>query len=164
MKVLTKVFLPIISLFSLATIGTGIFFSVEVAKVNNKDLIQLKKENMTVMDDCDLGIISPGEVKEQSYMVESLISKDVSFSISFTRDMYKLGYDYVSIDASLGDEKLDKVSFSSCFESSLTFKEKLKKNETKELNIHYTLAQDIPQEIIGTNLEFKLILETKAFL
>lgn len=163
MKVISKVFIPLISLFSCAVIGTGVYFSVQVAKTNNKDLIQLKNENMSVIENCDLGIISPGEVKEQSYTVESLISKDVSFSISFKRDAYKLGYDYVSIDASLGEEKLDKVSFSSCFESSLVFENKLKKYESKKLVVHYTLAQDIPQEIIGTSLDFKLVLETSAY-
>lgn len=163
MKLISKIFIPLISLFSCAVVGTGVYFGVLVVKANNRGLIQLKNENTSVFQNCDLGIISPGEVKEQSYMVESLVNKDVSFSISFKRRMYKLSYDYVSIDASLGDEKLDKVSFSSCFESPLVFENKIKKNESKKLVIRYTLTQDIPKEIIGTSLDFIIVLETGVY-
>ncbi len=143
--------------------GTGIYFGIAAHKAREDGYISLTDTQNKAVKDCDLGFITPGESKSQEYIVKSTLNIAASCSLSFAKDTDKAGYDYITLSVSLDNEKLDEKKFSTCFSEKMVFEEKINENESKRLVIKYTLANDIPKEIVGTSLDFKLVFEAKAF-
>ncbi len=164
MRVAKGILMSLAALSFSASVGVGIYFGMAANAAKGVECITLSDGVDEVVSRCDLGIISPGESKYQVYDVTSSLNRDSACSIAFRKDESKLGYDYVRVMASFGDEALKERDFSSCFSSPLKFSVKLRENETKRLTVRYTLAQDIPGEIVGTSLDFRLVFRTNAFI
>lgn len=61
---------------------------------------------------------------------------------------------YINLNATIEDETIVNKKFLDSFDTTYSYKKKIKKNESKELIIQYTIAKDIPNEIIDTHLDF----------
>lgn len=164
MNKVNKVLLSITCVALLGALGSGIYLLIAKNRVKGKELIQVTNVNSTLTTECNLGVISPGETKEQGYIIESLVDKDISFSLRFEISSIEKACNYINLNAYIEDETIVNKKFSDSFNTTYSYKKKIKKNESKELIIQYTLAKDIPNEIIGTHLDFTLILQTNAFL
>ncbi len=148
--------------FSLG-VGTGVYFGIAAHTARENGYISLTDESNQSVKECDLGLIAPGESKIQEYTVKSNLNFEASCTISFSKEEEKTGYEYISVSASLDNETLESKKFSSCFEEPLSFKNKISENESKRLTIKYTLADDVPEGLLGMSLDFKLVFEAKAF-
>lgn len=147
---MNKVLLSITCVALLGALGSGIYLLIAKNRVKGKELIQVTNVNSTLTTECNLGVISPGETKEQGFIIESLVDKDISFWIS----SIEKACNYINLNASIEDETIVNKKFLDSFDTTYSYKKKIKKNESKELIIQYTIAKDIPNEIIGTHLDF----------
>ena len=134
----------------LGALGSGIYLLIAKNGVKGTELIQVTNVNSTLTTECNLGVISPGETKEQGFIIESLVDKDISFGIS----SIEKACNYINLNASIEDETIVNKKFLDSFDTTYSYKKKIKKNESKELIVQYTIAKDIPNEIIGTQLDF----------
>lgn len=79
---MNKVLLSITCVALLGALGSGIYLLIAKNRVKGKELIQETNVNSTLTTECNLGVIFPGETKEQGFIIESLVDKDISFGIS----------------------------------------------------------------------------------
>lgn len=162
---ISRKLLVVLTALSIAEANAAlIMFGILVSHINKDTLISINNENNEIIKDYDLGIFSPGETKEQKYTISSCYNKDLNCSLKFNRDGEKLGYEYFKVNISFNDETIENLKFSDCFTETYTFKNKLKEYAKEELVITYTLAKDIPSEIMNTSLDFKVVFQTSAFL
>lgn len=164
MNKVNKIFLSLTSIALIGALASGIYLLFAKYKVKGKEIIQITNVRSSLTTECNLGIISPGESKEQTFLVESLVDKDVTCSFKFEISKENKATDYITINASMGDESLVNKTFTESLNTTFSFKNSIKEKESKDLVVKYTLAKDIPDEIIGAHLDFTFVFETNAFL
>ncbi len=159
-----KILLSITWVGLLGALFSGIYLLVARNRVDGKDHIQITNVNSTLTNESNLGTISPGETKQQTYIIESLVDKDISVSLKFETSKVETAFSYIDLNASIEDETIISEKLSDSFNISYTYPKKIKKEESKKLVIKYTLNDDIPSEIVGASLDFSIVLQTNAFL
>lgn len=162
MKKLSKVFIPVVGTFALVSAVSGIVVLSAKNGVKNNDIIEIDNFDDSLVRDYQLGSIAPGGMKEQKFMVSSKVDLSSFINLSIEMSSNETAADYISVTASLGDETLETRKMSACLNENLSFSKKLNANEKKEMVIVYSLADDIPEEIIDSQLDFSIVLKAKV--
>ncbi len=160
-----KILTAIGAVFLCGAIASGTILAVKKTRnVNDeKEAIQLTVLDSAISTDADLGKLKPGVSKTQSFSVTSLIDMKVTVFLSFSTKEKDDAYEYVGVSID-SDKESNEGKLNEYISGKKDFHFHLAKKENKEIMITYTLADDIPESIIGKKLNFEIAFDANSAL
>ncbi len=154
------------AVFLAGAIGSGITISA----FHNKDdsgqseAIKLANLDSPIATDSDLGKMNPGESKTQKFSVTSLISLNTICMLSFNTSDTTTAYSYINLSVSIENTEEINAPFIEYVTGKKDLHFHVGSKKSKEVKIVYSLADDIPEEMLGTNLSFQVIFDATSAL
>lgn len=127
------------------------------------EVISISSEGLSKTYDYDFGVITPGESKEQTFKIRSLMDKDVDYDILFLGEEAQSEYKYFNVVASANEESLLNNSLYACVSSPKTITRSLSSKQEESISFSYKLANDIPETMLGMSITFQIQFKAKLF-
>lgn len=154
------------AVFLAGAIGSGIAISVfhhnDVS--GQSEAIKLANLDNPIATDSDLGKINPGESKTQNFSVTSLIDLNTVCMLRFSTSDITSHYSYINLSVSIENKEEINAPFTEYVTGKKDFHFHVGSKKTKEVKIVYSLAEDIPEEMLGTSLSFQVIFDATSAL
>ncbi len=161
MKRAYRVLLILSSVFLLGAVASGSTLLIKRIQGNETEAVEIRSDDSLIANEIDLGIISPGEKKEQKISVISLIDLDSVCSLSFSMEEPPKATDYLTVRMEC-EEKKEEKKFKDAICKDDLFIFNVPSKKTRSLVITYTLAEDVAEEILETKMNFTVQLKAKT--
>ncbi len=152
------------TVFLAGAIGSGIAITVihHTDTSGKCEAIKLTNLDNAIVTDSDLGKVNPGESKTQRFSVTSLISLNTVCMLSFNTTDAIAPYSYINLSVLIEDKEEINAPFTDYVTGNKDFHFHVATKQSKEVKIVYTLAEDIPENMLDTKLSFQVIFDATS--
>ncbi len=154
------------AVFLAGAIGSGIAIIAfhNYDKSGQCEAIKLVNLDSPIATDSDLGKMSPGESKTQKFSVTSLINLNTLCMLSFNTSDTTSNYSYINLSVSIENSEEINAPFTEYVTGNKDLHFHVGSKKSKEVKIVYSLAEDIPEEMLGKSLSFQVIFDATSAL
>ncbi len=161
MKRANRILLILSSVFLLGAVASGSTLLIKRIQSQENEAVEIKSDDSVISNEMDLGIILPGEKKEQRISVTSLIDLDSTCTLSFLMEDLPKAADYLRVAMEVEGKK-EEMKFADAVGKENLFAFAVPSKKTRSLTITYALAEDVAEEILETKMSFTVQLKAKT--
>ncbi len=143
--------------------GTALAIKKHQNVNDEQEAIQLSLLDSVVSSDSDLGKMNPGDSKTQSFSVTSLIDMKTTIFVGFVSNEKNDAYDYVNVRIAVGEGSKE-GKLTEFISGVKDYHFHMNPKETKKLDITYSIKDDVPENILGTSLNFSVTFDAHSAL